>query len=281
MNLNNIIPFSIGSKLAIIIGVIIIGVGLWTPVNDYLTWRELQPPPLPSEAVSNISFTPTLTPIFTPTPTATLTPTPTEHHLISVVGTRDWLPTEQTATPTSTPTNTPTPTLTFTPDPYPPANSSPNRIVIESIEIDSPIVEVGWQLVEEEGQWFSTWETAKNAVGWHENSSKPGHIGNIVLSAHHNVYGEIFRDLVDVKGGDIVTLYVDDQAYHYSVRSKFILLDMWISDEVRQENARWIGQFTDKRLTLVTCWPYNFNSHRVIVVAKPLKQSVPTPTLPP
>jgi len=38
---------------------------------------------------------------------------------------------------------------------------------------------------------------------------------------------------------------------------------------VRQENARWIAPTDDERLTLVTCWPYTNNTHRVVVVAKP------------
>jgi LPXTG-site transpeptidase (sortase) family protein len=42
---------------------------------------------------------------------------------------------------------------------------------------------------------------------------------------------------------------------------------------VRQANARWIGPFNDERLTLVTCWPYTNNTHRVIVVAKPVDET--------
>jgi len=38
---------------------------------------------------------------------------------------------------------------------------------------------------------------------------------------------------------------------------------------VRRQNARWIAPTTDERLTLVTCWPYTGNSHRLIIVAKP------------
>jgi sortase A len=40
---------------------------------------------------------------------------------------------------------------------------------------------------------------------------------------------------------------------------------------VRRKNAQWIMPTGDERLTLVTCWPYEWpgNSHRVIVVARP------------
>ncbi len=43
------------------------------------------------------------------------------------------------------------------------------------------------------------------------------------------------------------------------------------SEAQRNENGRWIGQTTDERLTLVTCWPPTGNSHRVVVVAIPMR----------
>jgi LPXTG-site transpeptidase (sortase) family protein len=53
------------------------------------------------------------------------------------------------------------------------------------------------------------------------------------------------------------------------VEEKFILKDKGEAPEVRKANGRWIGQFDDQRLTLVTCWPYTSNTHRVVVIAKP------------
>jgi sortase (surface protein transpeptidase) len=39
----------------------------------------------------------------------------------------------------------------------------------------------------------------------------------------------------------------------------------------RAANAQAIAPTTDTRLTLVTCWPWNSNTHRVIVVARPVE----------
>jgi sortase A len=39
---------------------------------------------------------------------------------------------------------------------------------------------------------------------------------------------------------------------------------------VRLENASWIAKTSDERLTLVTCWPYDTNTHRLVVVASPV-----------
>ncbi len=39
--------------------------------------------------------------------------------------------------------------------------------------------------------------------------------------------------------------------------------------EQRKENAKYIEPTADHQLTLVSCWPRNDNSHRIIVIAKP------------
>lgn len=147
------------------------------------------------------------------------------------------------------------------------------RIVAESIDLDSEVVEVGWQELEQDGVTTNVWTVADYAAGWHKNSALPGQGGNIVLSAHHNIKGEVFRYTVDLQPGDIVTLYDDTQSYNYVVEDKFIVKDRGESEAVRQENAKWIGPFAEERLTLVTCWPYNTNTHRLIVITKPVDQT--------
>ena len=59
------------------------------------------------------------------------------------------------------------------------------------------------------------------------------------------------------------------QLFTYLVDQVVILPDTNISDEQRIANARWIGPFDEERLTLVSCWPRNNNTHRIIVVAHP------------
>ncbi len=152
----------------------------------------------------------------------------------------------------------------------PTTGPSPTRLVAESIDIDTKIVEVGWQQIIRNGKTENVWVVAGQAAGWHTNSLPPGQGGNVVLSGHHNVKGEVFRYLVDVEVGDIFTVYVDDQRYDYAVHDKFIVKDKGEPEAVRLANAKWIGPFAEERLTLVTCWPYNNNTHRLIVIAKPL-----------
>ena len=163
-----------------------------------------------------------------------------------------------------------TPVLNSRIQPPPPAGDPPTRIVIPKIKVDTKIVEVAWHIVQEGGRLASVWEVADFAGGWHRGSAFPGNIGNTVISGHHNIKGEVFRYVVDLEEGDEVDVYVNEQRYPYAVKEKYILREKGVPDDVRNTNARWIAKTTDERLTLVTCWPYTNNTHRVIVVARPM-----------
>jgi len=179
-----------------------------------------------------------------------------------------------TSTPTAgllaspTPTTTPTPTLAPTPS-RPAAVSPPTWIEAPSIRLSAPVVETSPKPGAPAGSAISEWEVPDAAAGFHKGSALPGHIGNTVISGHNNMGSEVFRYLEDLKVGDPVVLYVGDLAYRYRVAEKVLVREQGESDEVRRQNARWIAPTTDERLTLVTCWPYTGNSHRLIIVAKP------------
>ena len=187
-------------------------------------------------------------------------------------------PTSLPAAPTAVPpTSIPGPVLSPTKGPTspapstrpPPATAPPDRIVAPAIGLDAPAVPVGWKTVEENGQTVTEWEVADYAAGWHKTSAYPGNVGNTVISGHHNIRGEVFRYVVNLEPGNIVDLYVGQTVYRYVVTEKYILKEKGMPPEVREENARWIAPTDDERLTLVTCWPYTNNTHRVVVVAKP------------
>jgi sortase A len=135
---------------------------------------------------------------------------------------------------------------------------------------------MGWEQVEFKGKMYTKWVVPEDAAGWHENSSLPGHAENVVLSGHHNVKGKVFRYVVDLEPGDEITLYADGAPYVYTVMEKYILKEAGMPHDVRKANAQWIMPTGDERLTLVTCWPYEWpgNTHRVVVVARPLASSL-------
>ena len=280
----------------------------WAYQDAQARWETLKAKPTPvlvAMAVPEPTLLPpeTATPTPSPTSAPTSSPTPTATYIIELEGappeilpetplegeaTPTPVPAEEaspepTATPTNTPvpsTNTPTPVADLLPTntPVPPPAPSPppsgesgppSRVVVESVGIDTPVVPVGWSVVEQNGRQYSIWDVADYAGGWHDTSALPGYSGNTVLSAHHNIKGEVFRYLVDVQEGDEIDVYVGDTAFRYYVQQKLIVKEKGETVEVRRQNAQWISSTDDTRLTLVTCWPYTNNTHRVIVVAKP------------
>ncbi len=150
-----------------------------------------------------------------------------------------------------------------------PGDVAPTRLVIPSVGIDSEVVSVGWNVIEKDGLQYSIWQVADFAVGWHKTTAVLGQPGNTVLTGHHNVNGEVFRDLVNVEVGDTVVAYAGGQKFEYTVELKTIVKEKGEPVDVRRRNAQWIAPTDDERLTFVTCWPYTNNTHRVIVVAKP------------
>ncbi len=150
----------------------------------------------------------------------------------------------------------------------PGAAGSPEKLSLPSIGLETDVVPIGWHLVTQaNGQQASEWEVADFAAGWHKNSTAPGKGGNVVLSGHNNIKGAVFRKLYTLKEGDIAHLWSGGKQYTYKIDEVMILEDRDTTLEQRRANAQWIQPFDDDRLTLVSCWPENDNSHRVVVIA--------------
>jgi LPXTG-site transpeptidase (sortase) family protein len=153
-----------------------------------------------------------------------------------------------------------------------PLTGSPSRIMIPAIDLDAPVERIGVEPVVQGGQTYYQWLVPDNyAAGWHENSARLGQPGNTVLNGHHNVYGEVFKDLVDLEEGDELIMFDENEEYTYRITVKEILPERGQPIDVRLENAQWIAPTEDERITLVTCWPYTDNSHRLVVVAEPIE----------
>ena len=147
----------------------------------------------------------------------------------------------------------------------------PNRIVIPIIDLDAPVVPADFNTLKLEGETFGQWQAPNMyAAGWHPNSALLGKRGNTVINGHHNEFGEVFGRLVDLKVGDIVEVYSRDQKFTFIIANRMILPERFQPLSVRLENARWINATDDVRLTLITCWPKQSNTHRLILVARPV-----------
>jgi LPXTG-site transpeptidase (sortase) family protein len=238
--------------------------------------------PLPTAAALQPTATPEAVPTATPEaiPTATSTAPPPiilpETELVVEETPTTELQTQVQAEEEATPEPTATPLPTPTPDP---ASLKPNRIVIPAIDLDAPVVQVGWETRQVNEQLVSSWIVPDMfAAGWHVTSALPGNPGNTVLNGHHNIHGEVFRDLIDLLPGDEVIIYTGQTSRYYAVTERHILEEKQESAEVRQQNAHFIMPTEDERLTMVTCWPYTNNTHRLIIVAFPTE---PMPTVTP
>jgi sortase A len=125
-----------------------------------------------------------------------------------------------------------------------PAAVPASRIVIPSIDVDAPVTE------------GTDWESLKYQVGHHPGTADPGQRGNMVLAAHNDVYGEIFRYLPDVPQGEIVTVYAGEQIYRYRISDRRIILP---------NQAEVMAPTTGPTLTLISCYPYLIDTHRIVL----------------
>jgi sortase A len=149
----------------------------------------------------------------------------------------------------------------------------PERLLIPAIELDVPVEPVGWFTIQLDGALYGQWQVPDFAVGWHRTSAGLGEKGNTVLNGHHNVYGQVFRRLEELHPGDRLTLIGRQREYTYMVEERVILTERGQPVEVRLHNADWVMPTDDERVTLITCWPYTSNTHRLVLVARPAGSS--------
>ena len=121
------------------------------------------------------------------------------------------------------------------------------RIQIPAIDIDAPVVQ------------GDGWEQLKKGVGQNLGSANPGQNGNVVLSAHNDVYGELFRYLDKLTPGDQVVLYTQQRQYVYVVDRTAI---------VEPTAVEVMASTGSPTVTLISCYPYLVNKQRIVVFAR-------------
>lgn len=228
------------------------------------------------ETALTLTAWPSPPPILTHPPAATTTPRPLWTATPLPEAPTPGMPTATAATDTAAATQ---------PAAWAPAtvgsNPPPARIIIPVLALDEAVVEVSWDIVAEDGLWRSVWQTADDAAGHHRDSANPGEAGNVVISGHHNTKGEVFRLVSEIgqpgvefgRGDEIVLVAQDGRQYIYTVVEWERLPEAGISEEELQSHTRYLEPASEAILTLVTCWPYENNTHRVVVVAELLQPS--------
>lgn len=121
------------------------------------------------------------------------------------------------------------------------------RIQIPAINIDAPIVQ------------GDGWEQLKKGVGQNVSSVNPGQTGNVILSAHNDVYGELFRFLDKLQPGDQIILYSQQRQYVYVVDRTAL---------VEPTAVEVMASTGNPTVTLISCYPYLVDKQRIVVFAR-------------
>jgi sortase A len=135
----------------------------------------------------------------------------------------------------------------YEPPPIPtPGPEQARRIQIPAIDVDSVIVQ------------GDSWEQLKKGVAQHIGTAQPGQAGNMVLSGHNDIFGEIFRHLDKLSPGDEVTISTEVRSYTYIIRKIDVVepTDVWVMAPTEHAST-----------TLISCYPYRVNTQRIIVFA--------------
>jgi sortase A len=120
------------------------------------------------------------------------------------------------------------------------------RIQIPAIGVDAPIVQ------------GDGWEQLKKGVAQHLGTPNPGENGNIVFSAHNDIFGEIFRELDKLQPGDVITLYSSTRQYTYVITGTQLVEPTRVEVMAPTPNAS---------VTLISCYPYLIDNQRIVVSA--------------
>lgn len=190
-------------------------------------------------------------------------------------------PTVPPPSPTRPPAPTPTPGT---------VGARPVRLVIPDLKIDTKVVPMGWEVIQTADGPRSEWVIPKYEAGHHINSALLGQPGNLVISGHNNIYGQVFKpisfawdndrrvkvddftDRSEVLNGRRIQLFDEaGKAYTYVIEEFYRLKDTGVPLQQRIANGRFMQPTQDTRLTLITCWPPTNNTHRLVVIARPVE----------
>ena len=154
-----------------------------------------------------------------------------------------------------------------------PVENSPDRIIIEAIGLDAPVVKAETVITRVDNKEVIQFLVPeKFAAGWYDASAVLGEPGNTVISGHHNAFGKVFEHLIDLKEGEPFILKSGGKEFSYTIVKRLVVKEKNEPLRVRLENARWMMPTDDERVTLITCWPKRTNSHRLIIVGFPADQ---------
>lgn len=121
------------------------------------------------------------------------------------------------------------------------------RMIISAINIDAPVVQ------------GDSWEQLKKGIAQHIGTGDPGQSGNMVVSAHNDIFGELFRELDRLKPGDEVQVFTASQKFTYRITGTRL---------VQPTEVSVMNPTVSPTLTLISCYPYLVDTQRIVVFAE-------------
>jgi sortase A len=129
----------------------------------------------------------------------------------------------------------------------PPTDETPLVLRIPKINVDHSIVQ------------GVDWEALKLGIGQVQNGTTPSTPnGNVVLAAHNDIYGELFRYLDQLEVGDQFQIQTQQHLYTYTITG----WDIYEPTDVHVMEPR--GK---AGATLISCYPYQVSNKRIVVFA--------------
>lgn len=140
-------------------------------------------------------------------------------------------------------------------------------IEIPAINVFAPVTPVGWSAGGSNPDPAAAgWDSPGAQVGWVMTSALPGDSqGNIILYGHNNIDSMVFRSLYTLAMGDEIILTTGEDVYRYRVAESHIL-PVLEDGEDALAYAEYLKSSRVPRLTLISCYPPDNNTHRVVVV---------------
>lgn len=121
------------------------------------------------------------------------------------------------------------------------------RLIIPKLNLDQTIVQ------------GTDWEALKQGVGQLQNGVTPAsERGNLVFSAHNDIYGELFRYLDQLEAGDRFQVQTSTRIFTYVVRG-------W--EVVEPTDVHVLESGSGPTATLISCYPYQVDNKRIVVFA--------------
>ncbi|MGH2447502.1 MAG: sortase [Chloroflexota bacterium] len=129
------------------------------------------------------------------------------------------------------------------------AGSQPaTHIDIPAIDVNAPIVQTA--------PVGGVWQVADWAVGHLTSTPNPGAKGNMALSAHDDIKGEIFKRVGQLRPGTPMEIYTTSAKYTYVVTGQ---------QAVDPSDVAVLDPTSKATVTLISCSPYWVDTQRLVI----------------